>query len=388
MSDITLILMAAGESTRFRGAVKKQWLRVGEKPLWEFAVDRFAAEFEFNKIIIAAPIDEIAIMRSLCDYEIVAGGSTREESLKNALSVVTSEWVLVADAARALTPIDVIRRVLDAKNSKSDLLLARSNGEFVGRVSRSVQCVAPAIRVVDTLVSGDFEVVDRDKAWRVQTPQLSLVSALRSALKQKSGFSDESTLISACGGVTRYVEGSELAAKLTFGGEIVGLEPPSDKVWIGQGLDVHGFEEGKPMKLCGVAIDSPFGLKAHSDGDAALHALIDAILGACGLGDIGGWFPDDDAAYKNADSAELLGLVLAKIRRFGFAVRSADITIAAQKPRLENYKIAMKKRIAKLLDLRYERVNIKATTTEKLGFIGRGEGVAALAIANVGYASF
>ena len=181
------------------------------------------------------------------------------------------------------------------------------------------------------------------------------------------------------------MEGSELAVKLTFGGEIAGLEPSSCAVWTGHGLDVHGFEEGKPMKLCGVAIDSPFGSKAHSDGDAALHALIDAILGACGLGDIGDWFPDGDAAYKNADSAELLRLVLAKIRRFGFAALSADITIAAQKPRLENYKIAMKKNVAKLLDLRYERVNIKATTTEKLGFIGRGEGVAALALVTVGY---
>jgi 2-C-methyl-D-erythritol 4-phosphate cytidylyltransferase/2-C-methyl-D-erythritol 2,4-cyclodiphosphate synthase len=367
MSDTALILMAAGESVRFRSAVKKQWLRVGEKPLWEFVADRFAAEFEFEKIVIAASISEVGVMRLLCDYEITAGGSTREESLKNALNAVNSEWVLVADAARALTPIDVVRRVLDAKGS--------------------VDCIAPAIKVVDTLVSTDFRIIDRDKVFRVQTPQLSRVSILRSALARKSGFSDESTLITACGGVARYVEGSELAAKLTFGGEIAGLEPPSDRIWIGQGLDIHGFEEGKPMKLCGVLIDSPFGLKAHSDGDAVLHALIDAILGACGLGDIGDWFPDDDPSYKNADSAELLRLVLAKIRRFGYVVKSADITIAAQKPRLENYKITMKKSVAKLLELPYKRVNIKATTTEKLGFIGRSEGLAALAIASVGYAN-
>ncbi|MDR2152788.1 MAG: 2-C-methyl-D-erythritol 2,4-cyclodiphosphate synthase, partial [Helicobacteraceae bacterium] len=316
MSEITLILMAAGESTRFESAVKKQWLRVGEKPLWEFVADRFAAEFEFAKIVVAAASDEVEFMRSLCDYEVVAGGSTRENSLKNALNVVETEWVLVADAARALTPSEVVARVLSAK------------GE--------ADCVAPAIGAVDTLVSGDFAkagfagvnftsanstsanstsanftsanltIVDRDKVLRVQTPQLSRVAALRSALAQKSGFSDESALIASCGGVTRYVQGSELAAKLTFGGEIAGLEPPSDAIWTGQGFDVHSFEEGKPMKLCGVAIDSPFGLKAHSDGDAALHALIDAILGACGLGDIGGWFPDSDPSFKNADSAALL----------------------------------------------------------------------------------
>jgi 2-C-methyl-D-erythritol 4-phosphate cytidylyltransferase/2-C-methyl-D-erythritol 2,4-cyclodiphosphate synthase len=362
-----MILMAAGESTRFNSAVKKQWLRVGEKPLWEFAADRFAAEFEFAKVVIAAAGGEVDFMRSLCDYEIVAGGATREDSLRNALGAVESEWVFVADAARALTPIEVARRVLDSK------------GE--------ADCIAPAIKVVDTLALNDGCAANRDRIVRVQTPQLSRVSVLRRSLAQKSGFSDESTLIAACGGVTRYVEGSEQAAKLTYGGEIAQLAPPSQERLIGHGLDVHGFEEGKPMKLCGVEIDAPFGLKAHSDGDAALHALIDAILGACGLGDIGGWFPDSDKAYKNADSAELLRLVLAKIRRFGFAVKGADITIAAQKPRLENYKIAMKKRVAKLLDLRYERVNIKATTTEKLGFIGRSEGLAAFAVALVGYSA-
>jgi 2-C-methyl-D-erythritol 4-phosphate cytidylyltransferase/2-C-methyl-D-erythritol 2,4-cyclodiphosphate synthase len=364
MSDITLILMAAGESSRFGGAVKKQWLRIGEKPLWEFVADRFNGEFEFAKAIVAVSPNEAALVRSLCDYEVVSGGVTREDSLRNALALADSEWVLVSDAARALAPSEVVRRVLERK------------GE--------ADCIAPAIKVIDTLVDLNGHIVDRDKVLRVQTPQLSRAETLSRALKQKSGFSDESSLIVSCGGSVRYVEGSSAAAKLTYGGEIA-LEPPSDRVLFGNGIDVHAFEEGKPMKLCGVAIEVDFGLKAHSDGDAALHALIDAILGACGLGDIGGWFPDSDGAYKNADSAELLSAVLSKIRRFGFVVLGADITIAAQKPRLENYKIAMKKNVARLLGVRYERVNIKATTTEKLGFIGRGDGLAAIATAQVGY---
>ncbi|MDR2033744.1 MAG: bifunctional 2-C-methyl-D-erythritol 4-phosphate cytidylyltransferase/2-C-methyl-D-erythritol 2,4-cyclodiphosphate synthase [Helicobacteraceae bacterium] len=364
MSDITLILMAAGESSRFGGAVKKQWLRIAEKPLWEFVADRFNGEFEFAATAIAASADEVCFIRSLCDYEVVSGGATREDSLRNALALVDTEWVLVSDAARALVPKEVISRVLSAKNS--------------------ADCVAPAIKVIDTIVHNDGRIVDRENVVRVQTPQLSRVETLRRALKQKNGFSDESSLIAACGGSVRYVEGSKTAAKLTYGGEIA-LEPPSDRVIFGHGIDVHAFEEGKPMKLCGVAIEVGFGLKAHSDGDAALHALIDAILGACGLGDIGGWFPDSDGAYKNVDSAELLSAVLSKIRRFGFVVLGADITIAAQKPRLENYKIAMKKNVARLLGVRYERVNIKATTTEKLGFIGRGDGLAVIATAQIGY---
>ncbi|GHS84730.1 bifunctional enzyme IspD/IspF [Campylobacterota bacterium] len=371
MRDISLILMAAGDSTRFGRKVKKQWLRVGEKPLWEFAADRF---YEFGKfdgsdgfaqVIIAAAPAETALIASLTDYTVISGGATRAESLANALCAVKTEFVLVSDAARALISRELVQRVIAHKGQ--------------------ADCVAPALASVDTLADRRGAVINRENTVRVQTPQLSRTAVLRSALAAKSGFSDESTLIAACNGSVLYVAGEDGAAKLTFGGELEALEPPSQTPLIGYGFDAHAFEAGKPCVLCGVKIDGADGFKAHSDGDAALHALIDAILGACGLGDIGQWFPDHDPHFKNADSAELLRTVISHINRFGFAVVSADITIMAEKPRLEPHKIAMRKEVARLLGVRCERVNIKATTTEKLGFVGRKEGAAVSAIAAVRY---
>lgn len=367
MGKISLILLAAGGSTRFRLPVKKQWLRIGEQPLWEYVADRFAQSYEFETVVIAAAPEEAAHIASISDYTVVAGGSTREASLKNALAQVQSEFVLVSDVARACVPASLIARVIEQAGQ--------------------ADCVVPALKVVDT-VTGPQGLVDRDGLRRIQTPQLSRTAVLKAALEKSAGFTDESTLIAAQGGSVSYVEGDERAAKLTFGHEMAWLEclkPASSQMLTGTGFDVHAFEEGRPMMLGGVAIPVNYGFKAHSDGDVALHALTDAILGAAGLGDIGGMFPDSDPAFKNADSSRLLERALARIYALGFEVRSADVTIMAQQPRLENHKAAMRRRVADLLGVRRERVNIKATTTEKLGFVGRSEGVAVLATATLGY---
>jgi len=148
---------------------------------------------------------------------------------------------------------------------------------------------------------------------------------------------------------------------------------------------VHAFDDKGEMFLGGVKIESDYGFKAHSDGDVAIHALIDALLGAAGMGDIGMMFPDSDEAYKGADSKELLKVVVTKLCNFGFVIINVDITVAAEKPRLGAYKKEMRKTISTILGLEAQRVNIKATTTEKLGFIGRGEGVGVIANANLKY---
>ena len=163
------------------------------------------------------------------------------------------------------------------------------------------------------------------------------------------------------------------------------LEAPSSDTLSGTGFDVHAFQDGGIMWLGGVEIESELSFKAHSDGDVAIHALIDALLGASGMGDIGMMFPDNDNAYKGIDSKELLKTVVTKINNFGFIIVNVDITIAAEKPRIGKYKIAMRKTLANILDIDASRVNIKATTTEKLGFIGRGEGVGVIANANLKY---
>ena len=365
MSSLSLILLAAGGSTRFALPVRKQWLRVGAQPLWAFVADRFVAAYGFESVVIAAHPDEVDHMAQLSEHPVVAGGESREASLLHALEQIKSEFVLVSDVARACVPEAVIRRVI-AQMGQAD-------------------CVVPALKVVDTLSDGQ-QAIDRDRLWRIQTPQLSRTAVLKKALQTRSGYTDESTLIAACGGRVIQVEGDERSAKLTFGSESLGcLPPPSTQTLVGQGFDVHAFEAGKPMVLCGVPIESEVGFKAHSDGDVALHALIDAILGAAGLGDIGELFPDSDAAYAGADSALLLKKVLDRVHGMGFELRGVDLTVMAQAPKLSAYKPAMRRRLATLLGLGAERVNLKATTTERLGFVGREEGVAVLALANLGY---
>jgi len=163
------------------------------------------------------------------------------------------------------------------------------------------------------------------------------------------------------------------------------LKKPSSRALSGFGIDIHPFEDGKKMFLCGVEIESPFGFKAHSDGDVAIHALIDALLGASGLGDIGEFYPDTSPIYKNINSTQLLKDTIKRLNSLGYVVGNIDLSIIAQTPRLLNYKRAMRFNLAKLLNITPNLVNIKATTAEKLGWIGRKEGVAVEAIATLNY---
>lgn len=149
---------------------------------------------------------------------------------------------------------------------------------------------------------------------------------------------------------------------------------------IGQGFDVHKFGGAGPIRLGGVTIDHHLGLLAHSDGDVALHALADAFLGACGLGDIGVWFPDNDPTFANADSGELLQKVYHEVQKKGYTLGNLDLTIICEAPKIGPHRAAMQDRIAKLLYTSHDRINIKATTTEQLGFCGRGEGIASMAV--------
>ncbi|WP_434581380.1 bifunctional 2-C-methyl-D-erythritol 4-phosphate cytidylyltransferase/2-C-methyl-D-erythritol 2,4-cyclodiphosphate synthase [Sulfurimonas sp. NW15] len=367
MSDLTLVLLSAGSSSRFDTSVKKQWLRIQHKPLWQFVADRFAHSGLFSKIIIVSSEEDIAFMQNYADYSFVKGGSSRQDSLQNALLHVKSEYVLVSDIARACISEDLLQRIL-AQKEEAD-------------------CIVPFLPVTDTIVY-ENTTIDRDKVKKIQTPQLSRTKILQKALQTPTEFTDESSAIVAYGGTRTFVAGDEDACKITFTHDLNRLpclEAPSSDILSGNGFDVHAFDEKGKMFLGGVEIDADYGFKAHSDGDVALHALIDALLGAAGMGDIGMLFPDNNSAYKGIDSKELLQTVVTKIYNYGFEIVNADITIAAQKPRLANYKDAMRKTIAEILKIDKARVNVKATTTEKLGFIGRSEGVGVIANANLKY---
>jgi len=312
LSDLTLILLAAGNSSRFKVPVKKQWLRIGHDPLWLFVTNRITKMFPFAKIIVVAHPEELPFMQQMCDFTIVAGGETRQHSLRNALLHVNTPYTLVNDIARACIDPELITRLIDSK-------------EYA-------DCIVPALGINDTVVYGD-ETIARESIKRVQTPQLSRTDILRLALETAHNYTDESSAIVAFGGTRYFVEGDIRADKITRIDDLTALKclgAPSPMGFTGNGFDVHSFEEGKPMVLGGVSIESPYGFKAHSDGDVAIHALIDALLGAACMGDIGMLFPDTDTTYKNIDSKVLLKKCVEKIHHFGFVIAHADITIIAQ----------------------------------------------------------
>lgn len=367
MKDITLILLAAGSSSRFELDVKKQWLRIGHQPLWQFVTNSLQKKLKFNKIIITSSSDDIEFMKNYADYTFVEGSNTRQLSLKNALKHVDTEFILVSDIARACISKEYLDRII----SEID----------------SADCIVPYLKVTDTIVY-DGNTIDRDKVKRIQTPQLSRTSILKKALDTNEEFTDESSAIVANGGSREFVLGDENALKITHLNDLKNipcLDAPSSDTLCGTGFDVHAFEDNKEMNLGGVVIDSDFGFKAHSDGDVAIHALIDALLGASGMGDIGMLFPDNDDKFKGIDSKELLRIVVKKIYNFGFVITNVDITIMAEVPRVGKYKLPMRKVLSEILSIDMSRVNVKATTTEKLGFIGRGEGVGVMANANLKY---
>jgi len=368
LKDITLVILCAGESSRFQFTTKKQWLRIGDIPLWLFVTNRLKSYSKFTRIIIVGHKNELNYMKKFDSSLIfVAGGNTRQNSMKNALQEVTTQYVMVTDVARACIPKVVIKQLI--KNRKK------------------ASCIVPVLNVSDTVIYKE-KTINRDDVKLIQTPQLSDTAILKQALDTKKEFTDDSSAIKNIGKKIFYINGSVKAKKLTFGDElndIKCLKKPSKDFFTGIGIDIHQFEDNKQMVLGGVNIDSPFGFKAHSDGDVAIHSIIDALLGAIGAGDIGEFFPDSDQQYKNIDSKELLKYIVKFISNIGYTIVNVDLTILAQVPKINPYKLKIQSKLAKLLQLPQHKVNIKATTAEKMGFVGKKEGVAVYSIATLKY---
>lgn len=356
--SISLILLGAGESSRFKLPVKKQWLRVKDEPLWLYVANRFQEFGEFEKIVIVSSQDEINYMKRFGEFTFVKGGSSRQQSLKNALSHIESEYVITSDIARVC--ID--------KNVLNDLICAKDRADVI----------VPAIGVVDT-VHNESGVVQRESLKRIQTPQLSSTKVLKKALNTDEEFTDDSSAIMSIGGKVEYIKGYESQKKLTTTQDLQTLpciKPPTSDFFVGNGFDVHAFGEQRELILGGIKVHESMGLKAHSDGDVVIHALIDSLLGAIGYYDIGEMFPDSDERYKNANSYELLQKVVEFLHKVGYVVVNCDITILCQSPKLAPFKDEMAKHLSKALHIKPFYVNVKATTTERLGFVGRQEGIA------------
>lgn len=368
MSKVTLLVLCAGTSSRFGLTAKKQWLRIENEPLWLFVTKRLATYYDFDKIVVTSSKDELSYMQNFSDdFNFVQGGITRQESISNALKIIDSDYIMVTDVARSCIPKEVILDLLANKEKAS--------------------CIVPIINVSDTVIY-DGETINRDNVKLIQTPQLSNTKILKQAIDTNIEYTDESSAIKALGKSVFYVNGSIQSKKLTHNSDIKDLpclKAPSKNSFTGFGIDIHQFEDGKKMYLGGVEINSDYGFKAHSDGDVLIHSIIDALLGACGAGDIGEFFPDTDPKYKGADSKELLNHIVKFVYSVGYEIINIDLTILAQKPKINPHKNAIKSKVSQLLNIDKQFVNIKATTAEKMGFVGREEGVAVYSVATLKY---
>jgi 2-C-methyl-D-erythritol 4-phosphate cytidylyltransferase/2-C-methyl-D-erythritol 2,4-cyclodiphosphate synthase len=366
--NVTLIVLCAGNSTRFEHKTKKQWIRIENEPLWLNVTKRLSSFSSFDKVIVASHENELNYMKNFTDdFIFVKGGESRQKSILNCLEFVDTEYVMISDVARACIPKNIIEELLHQKEN--------------------ADCIVPILNVTDTIVY-ENNTINREKVKLIQTPQLSNTQILKNALNTPIEFTDESSAIKNIDGTIKYIQGSIESKKLTLGNELNELpclKEPSNNFFTGTGFDIHAFEDNKEMFLGGVKLPYEFGFKAHSDGDVLIHSVIDALLGAIGAGDIGEFFPDTNDKYKNIDSKILLEHIVTFVYNVGYEIVNIDTTIIAQKPKINPFKDEIKSSMAKLLKIEKQFINIKATTAEKMGFIGRAEGVAVQSIATVKY---
>ena len=384
--DVAVLVPAAGAGLRLGpGGPKALRLLAGE-PLLVHVIRRVAAAPSVRMIVVAAPAPEVGAVRDLlapvAPVTVVAGGAERQESVSLALAAVPDEIgiVLVHDAARALLRPEWVDRLIEA-----------CQHDEVGGLL--------ALPVADTLKSEQAgraaATVDRRGKWVAQTPQMFRIGPLRDALMRAgASVTDDAGAIEAMGLQPKLVMGDAANLKITWpedfaraqallaarAGASAGASAGTLSLRLGEGWDVHALVPGAPLVLGGVQVPHTHGLLAHSDGDALLHAIIDALLGAAALGDIGRHFPDTDAAFKGADSMVLLGEAAQRVRTAGYRIVNVDSTIVAQAPKLAPHIDAMRERIAAALALPRDCVNVKAKTAEKMGPVGEGRAIEARAV--------
>jgi 2-C-methyl-D-erythritol 4-phosphate cytidylyltransferase/2-C-methyl-D-erythritol 2,4-cyclodiphosphate synthase len=371
--EVAAVLVAAGSGSRFGAETPKQYLLLAGKPVIRHAAEALAAHVTLLQPVGDPPAIEAALS-GLPHLPPVPGGATRQDSVRaglEALEPASPAVVLVHDAARPLIPIGTVPALLAA--------LADAAGAI------------PAVPVADTLkrVTNGLiaATVPRDGLYRAQTPQAFRYKVLLAAHRRDiSGATDDASLLEAVGESVAIVAGSEDNIKLTYAEDLHRLERAmtgSLVPRVGTGFDVHVLAAGRPLMLCGVAVPHEKGLAGHSDADVGIHALCDAIYGALAEGDIGRHFPPAEAAWKDADSARFLAHAAARIAARGGRLANADVTLICERPKIAPHAGAMSARLAAILGVAASCVSVKATTTEKLGFTGRGEGIAAQAVATV-----
>lgn len=391
---VTAIFPAAGASRRMGGDVNKIFLELGGEPILIRTLKTFSQSPRINFFIVVVSENEVDAVEKLLDsaenlkpYKIVVGGSERQYSIANGLKFLPddAEIVLVHDAARPLVSLDVIENVIDAAK------------KFGGAIA-----AVPEKNTIKFIDNENFVTYTppRSKLVEVQTPQgfqrELLIKAYEQAAQDKFLGTDDSSLVERIGDKIKIVTSDYRNIKITtpedlkIAESLIGVvqyptaqnlipTPSFILPKIGMGYDVHRLVPNRKLILGNIEIPYSLGLDGHSDADVLIHAIIDALLGAAALGDIGQHFPDKDAKYKNADSGELLKKVHEMIKLYGYTIGNIDATIVAQKPKLAPYILKIRARLAEILQIDSNSISVKATTTEGLGFTGEGLGISAYA---------
>ena len=364
--QVTAIITAAGKGSRMGASLPKQFLKIGNKTILEKAILPFEEAECIDHILVVSGAEFVEVCQDICKEmtkvrKVIAGGKERQDSVNNALELVEEGYVLIHDGARPYITEKVILNVL----------------EDVSKVGAAVAAV-PVKDTIRQQCEDGGKTLKRSELYSVQTPQGFEVSLIKEAFAKayEDGFygTDDAGLVDRMGKTVAISEGDYANIKITT------KEDMPVEVRIGTGFDVHRLVEGRKCIICGVDIPFERGLLGHSDADVALHALMDAMLGAAALGDIGKHFPDTDPKYKGISSIKLLEYVNQFIAAEGYSLGNADVTIMAQKPKMLPHIQEMRENIAKALNVPVSAINVKATTTEKLGFVGREEGIAAEAV--------
>ena len=363
-----VIIVAAGSGSRFGGDIPKQYQLLSGNSILTHTIEAFTNHPQIDGVLVVIseghePLYNSGLPNSPKILPFALGGKERQDSVRLGLveaQKYNPQNVLIHDAARPYIDSSTITRILDALETH--------------------QAVIPVITVSDSVrVKG--EAVNRDEVKIVQTPQGFHFNKILHAHQHNSShwlkLTDDAQVFESAGGQVFMVDGDKRNIKIT---NPLDLNPLTLSPRIGQGYDVHEFEAGDSVIICGVKIPHTKKLKGHSDADVGLHAITDAILGAIGAGDIGEHFPPSDAKWKNADSAQFLQHAASLVKG---SINNIDVTIICEEPKITPHKKAMRTRVAEILGLDESQINIKATTTEGLGFTGRREGIAAQAVASI-----
>jgi 2-C-methyl-D-erythritol 4-phosphate cytidylyltransferase / 2-C-methyl-D-erythritol 2,4-cyclodiphosphate synthase len=380
MPSVYALVVAAGQGSRFGGPLPKQYLALAGTDVLRYAVSALAHHPRITDVLVAIRAEDRALFdRAVAGVRVlppVAGGATRQDSVRlglEALSAYRPDRVLIHDGARPFPDRALIDRIIDG-------------------LDRAVAAI-PCLPLSDTIKRAENgtiqETIDRSALWRAQTPQGFHFHAIFAAHRAAVGhaLTDDAAVAEAAGLAPIVVEGSEDNLKITTPQDLAAAErflaARLGDIRVGQGFDVHPFNPGDHVWICGIKVPHGMSLAGHSDADVGLHALTDAVLGAIGAGDIGMHFPPSEPRWRGAASDQFLRHAADLVRAQGGIVAAVDVTIICERPKIAPYRAAMVERVAAILCLAPSRVSVKATTTEKLGFTGRGEGIAAQAVATV-----